>query len=333
MSLSIRDPGSYVSREIIKLPRDIDIQKLQRAWHKVAQTYEILRTRIIQTEELGFVQVVLEKVPFWCTAKSLKSYLSIDKERNIACGDSLIHFGIVGNSKQQDDLYLVWTIHHALYDAWSLDLMIEAVERVYDGLELCPSPSFNCFIQHKVRSLNSDAAGKFWTFYLNEPAALPFPEKSSASTSTHADRSMTRNILLPRRDDLELTFSTILHAAWGMVIASYTGLNDAVFGVTLSGRTIDISNVDRIVGPLITTVPVRIRFNNDETLEDILGRVQEEALAMVPFEHTGLQNIQQISAETKAACGFQTIMVIQPESGRHVSCFRFLVLGSLLIVT
>ncbi|PMD12046.1 hypothetical protein NA56DRAFT_587843 [Hyaloscypha hepaticicola] len=52
--------------------------------------------------------------------------------------------------------------------------------------------------------------------------------------------------------------STLIRAASGIVVRRYTNSTDTVFGVTLDGRNAPITNMDRIVGPTITTEPLEV---------------------------------------------------------------------------
>lgn len=57
ISLSTRDPGSYVAQPTYRLPSAIDIPRFKAAWNKVIAHEAILRTRVIYNDEFGFLQV------------------------------------------------------------------------------------------------------------------------------------------------------------------------------------------------------------------------------------------------------------------------------------
>ena len=67
-----------------------------------------------------------------------------------------------------------------------------------------------------------------------------------------------------------------------------------------------------MIGPTLTTVPLRIKLDTQTTMVDFLHSIQDQTTQMIKYEHTGLQNIARISPECREACGFANIMVIQP---------------------
>ena len=45
-------------------------------------------------------------------------------------GDPLVRFTVVEESAKR---FLVFSMHHAIYDGWSFPLLLEAVIKTYDG--------------------------------------------------------------------------------------------------------------------------------------------------------------------------------------------------------
>lgn len=65
-------------------------------------------------------------------------------------------------------------------------------------------------------------------------------------------------------------------------------------------------------GAVPVQVPVRIRIDPQAVVGAFLAGVQEQYIEMIPFSHTGLQNIKKMSAAAQDACNFQNLLVIQP---------------------
>lgn len=53
----------------------------------------------------------------------------------------------------------VWTIHHALYDGWSIMLLHNALENAYEGVHQ-PSPPYQSFVKHLI-SIDESQASAF----------------------------------------------------------------------------------------------------------------------------------------------------------------------------
>lgn len=116
---------------------------------------------------------------------------------------------------------------------------------------------------------------------------------------------------LPTQRGADVTTSILIRAAWALTISLYTNSDDIVFGVTLSGRTTSTSNLNSVVGPTITTVPVRVRCNSAATAKDFLSAVHNQSLQMAPFEQIGLARLRRMNPEARAACDFQNLLVVQ----------------------
>jgi hypothetical protein len=57
-----------------------------------------------------------------------------------------------------------------------------------------------------------------------------------------------------------VTFNTIIQAAWTVLLSRYTGKEDLVFGSTMAGRPGEIPGIERMVGLFINTLPVRMQL-------------------------------------------------------------------------
>lgn len=100
-----------------------------------------------------------------------------------------------------------------------------------------------------------------------------------------------------------------------------------MFGVTVTGRQAAVPGVDKMTGPTMATVPVRIRLDKETTsVDEMLQRVQAQTIEMTQFEQVGLQKIRRISAETERGSQFQTLLVIQRigqyRDGQHSLLFE-----------
>ena len=124
-----RRPESYVRQEVFKIPLDVDLQRLQEAWDVTIQSTPILRTTIICDKDHGSQQVVLRTGSSWTVTCNLEEYLAEDCREPMFYGKALSRYAVVSGSKQSQHQYMVWTAHHAIYDGWSLPLILERVSR------------------------------------------------------------------------------------------------------------------------------------------------------------------------------------------------------------
>jgi hypothetical protein len=91
----------------------------------------LLRTRIIYDATVnGVWQLVLEDVPIWRSAPSLEAYYAQEVAETMGSGSPLSRCALI------DGHYFVWACNHAIYDAWSVDLVMSQLEQAYQGLTL-----------------------------------------------------------------------------------------------------------------------------------------------------------------------------------------------------
>ncbi|WP_231587112.1 condensation domain-containing protein, partial [Paenibacillus sp. E194] len=106
-----------------------------------------------------------------------------------------------------------------------------------------------------------------------------------------------------------VTVSTLLQTAWGLVMHAYSGSRDAVFGGVVSGRPADLPGVEGMIGLFINTLPVRVTCEGQETVADLLRRMQAQALASQGYAYYPLHEIQAQCAGTREL--FDHILVFE----------------------
>ena len=150
----------------------------------------------------------------------------------------------------------------------------------------------------------------FWKQELSKSELRQFPTLPSPIYEPQANGDLEHFIALdwPRT---EMTPSTIIRSAWAVLATAYTSSSDVVFGASVSGRQADLKGLSNCVAPTISTVPIAVTINWDETIRELQARIQRQALNMTSYEQYGLQNIQNTCVDAKSGL-FQTLLVVQP---------------------
>ncbi|PLB47171.1 acetyl-CoA synthetase-like protein, partial [Aspergillus steynii IBT 23096] len=206
----------------------------------------------------------------------------------------LTRFGLV-TDESQDRIFLVWTVHHVLYDGWSMQLLLEQVESLYWRGDCDTSAPFNGFVKY-LKELGNDA-DEYWQSQLDgieAPVFPPLPSPGYEPTSQDLLQHHIADLTWPGND---ITASTAVRAAWAILAARYTQTSDVIFGATVTGRQAPVPYMERIAGPTFATVPIR-----------------KQAVDMISYEQTGLKRIRHIDSDAYHATQFQTLLVVQPAS-------------------
>lgn len=307
-----RSTENYVAQRVAEIPKAGSVEKLQAAWDAVAAKSAVLRTRIVEFKQHGFMQVVINQPTQWqSVSSSLDAFLADDAAVPMTPSTPLCRFTIV-HDEVLDKRYFVWTAHHAIYDGWSTDLILEHVKAVYDGLTVSRTAEFKHFIRYLADPKRAEDSREYWRTQLEGATGPQFPALPSRSFIPEPDSLEERFITIDQSARSEATIATVIRAAWALVASQYTMSDDVVYGETFSGRTLPIPGAEQIEGPILATVPVRIRVDRAATIQEFLQSIQEQSVQRAAHEHLGIQNIRRLSPDAQIACEVMMGLVVQP---------------------
>ncbi|GIK06023.1 non-ribosomal peptide synthetase, partial [Aspergillus viridinutans] len=307
IAMTVKDLDAYVCRMTFELPRDVNLDHFRAAWDATVAENPILRTRVIQTTS-GLIQAVVQGTIQWHTAAKLDEYLADDARKHMGIGRPLLRLGLIVEAGKSPCFVLA--IHHALYDGFSLSLILQQVDAAYLGHGLQRQP-FSRFVESLLK-VDKKAEKGFWVSRFADLRAPAFPPLPAARYTSRSRMAFEHTIADYCQMSRDYTLSTLLRLALAVLIAHHTDSNDVVYGETLTGRNAAFADIDRLTGPTITTIPVRVQIEPDQTIANELHKLQSDMTAAIPYEQTGIQNIRQMSSEAAAACNFQSHLGIQP---------------------
>ncbi|KAH8902242.1 acetyl-CoA synthetase-like protein, partial [Coniochaeta sp. PMI_546] len=311
MALAVKQPGSYISKNVYTLGASVEVNRFREAWERTLDLCSNLRSRIIMTGGASVQAVIREPAAWESSHASLADTLESSKGLEMQYGSRLCRYALV--QEPAGSRYFVLFIHHAVFDGWSLGLILESLRAMYDDSINPPLLTpFAEFVRYTTCT-DTQSAAEYWTKQLEGAQAATFPQLDHVARTETASRVFDATIAIPRLSGTSsITQATILRAAWAFVLAQYCDADDVCFGTTVSGRQAPVSGLETMAGPAIATVPVRIRVDRSTTVGDFLADVQRHASEMVAHEQYGLQNIAKLSTDAKEACDFTSLMVIQP---------------------
>ena len=229
----------------------------------------------------------------------------------------LLRFTVVRLGAERHRIAL--NCHHILLDGWSMPVLLGELFRLYNqggsDAGLPPVPPFRTFLawlKGQDRSAGLAAwrkglAGVEGPTRLAPPGTGPTDMLPNEHRRELTDELSAGLQVVARRHSV--TLSTIVQAAWGVVLAGLTGQHDVVFGTTVSGRPAEIDGVETMVGLFINTVPVRVRLDPAETLSALLGRMRDDHVEVLPHQHLPLVDIQRAIGQVGEL--FDTLVVFE----------------------
>ncbi|MFD8689681.1 amino acid adenylation domain-containing protein [Streptomyces sp. NPDC059651] len=304
---------SYASQELLELSGPLDHHQLHTAFEALLARHPALRAGFIVRDSNEAVQAVVADAELPWTDTDLRElpeasqHTEIDK---LLKADRLVRFDPAAPPLMRAHLIrlaldrhvLLLTSHHIIWDGWSVSRALGEILALYQAggasAALAAPVPYRTYLAW-LSGQDTDRAQAVWEEALDglEGPTLVAPgadaglrvlsERVTTELSADATAELTRSARARG-----LTLNTVVQGAWGLLLAALTGQRDVVFGTTLSGRSPEVPGVEEIVGLLINTLPLRVRFDPAESVEALLARVQAEQAALIPYHHASLSALQ-----------------------------------------
>ncbi|SDT16311.1 amino acid adenylation domain-containing protein [Pseudomonas asplenii] len=195
--------------------------------------------------------------------------------------------------------------HHIIDDNTSLKQLNAEVEALLDGnaASLLPALPYRNFIAQRVKGGDLPAQEQFFRDMLagmSEPSA-PFgllDIQGDGSGVGEARLMLDAGLgqrLRQSAQALGVSPASLFHVAWGQVVARTSGRHDVMFGTVLFGRLYGGEGAERILGPFINTLPIRIDLAA-EGVAACVRRTHGLLTRLFEHEHASLALAQRCSA-------------------------------------
>lgn len=312
MAVSARVPQAYIAHERFQLPSSVDLVRFRAAWELVHENNPILRTRICSIATYSGVEALQVVCKCGCDWIETSDAGSLDSDMGL--GTSLIRYRVL---KSPNGRVFEVLKHHAIYDGFSAKLLWDDFRYAFAHLvrpEL--RPPYRLYVDY-LRSLDKVATVGFWKAYLEGFQGEHFPTLPSPEYIPKASSQTFQTIEAKFRltDSCQFTFATVSRAAWAAILSTRSRVpsskKEVCFTATMSGRTAPLAGLEDMMGPTITTVPVRVEVDLDQSIEQYLRQMQEMSISMLPFEHFGLGQIRGVSDAARDACKSPNLLVVQ----------------------
>nr|BAW32334.1 hybrid cis-AT polyketide synthase - nonribosomal peptide synthetase [Microcystis aeruginosa NIES-87] len=311
---SNRQEETYFNQLHLVLEGSLNTSAFRSAWCQLIKRHKLLRASFHTADDGTPLQFIHKHVdPTWVErdwtgfdrthqSQRLAALMAADRATNFELHQApLLRFHLLKTGDERHDL--IWSSHHLLLDGWSVSVVMEELLALYReacggmAAALGSAPDFSEYLTW-LDTVDKQAAEHFWQQELSgiaEPTCLIgsglAPNEQEPNAPAHHHLELPANDVqaieeLARTSGV--TVGLVLQAAWGLLLSRYTGLDDVLFGLTVSGRPPDLAGVNRMVGMLINTLPIRIQIPDDTTVRSWLKTLatrglDRDAYAMLPL--------------------------------------------------
>ena len=339
------DPVFAMYFEIITwlMRGEVNIPAFERAWQRVIDRHQVLRTVFVWEGLDEPLQVVRRRakltlayhdwrgIPPEQHEEMVAQFYAEEQKRGFDLAKApLMRVALI--QLGADYYRFVWSYYHGLIDGWSGSLILHDVLASYEGycrgveIPLPPSQPFRDYINW-LHEQDLPEAHDYWRRTLKGFRApnrigiggvdtvarrggemfAPEATRSYRAQQFNFPEDTTAALVRLSRQH-QLTLNTVCQGAWALLLSCYSGDRDVVFGVAVSGRPPTLENVETTIGMFINTLPARVAVEPERMFIPWLKEIQRAQVEMRRYEYSPLVEVQGLSDVPRTTPLFESIV-------------------------
>lgn len=296
-SIGKKNKGLYIEQTKLKLSGVINEDIFKNTWQIIFDKYDALRT-IFRWEKLkNPIQIILKKcipeiiILDYCNYSDINGQIEKLRKNILINGLDIERQSLkIYLIKENSHSYTLLVInHHILTDGWSLGIILNEFNNIYESLTNNISFSISqsndyCEQIKKIIDVNNLIHSDYWINYLSEISNTQAGSKTLRSNNKEIV-SIDFEIGSRLEKEIEvyvkkhkLTNHTLFSSVWGTLLQTINDVDDVIFYNTVSIRDRSIGKADNSVGLFINTVPQRLKFKKDITFNDLLNYAKHDLI-------------------------------------------------------
>ncbi|MCH7322498.1 amino acid adenylation domain-containing protein [Solibacillus sp. MA9] len=298
-----RDSIAYNMPGILEITGKLDINRLNKAFAKLIERHETLRTSFYAKED-KIVQKVhsAEEIKFETEEVEVQSEeeIKVKAKEFIKPFDleeaPLLRVSVL--SPEKDRHIMLFDMHHIISDGVSLSILTNEFSELYAGKDLAElKVQYKDYSSWQLKKREGEEFRKQEEYWLKEfsgelpvlnlPTDYTRPKVkdfSGESISFVLDKEITKKLKNIAKE-ASSTLYMILLANINILLSRYSGQEDIVVGSAIAGR--NHRDLENIIGMFVNTLAIRTNVDSEINFKDYLKSVREKTLSA--FENQDYQ--------------------------------------------
>ncbi|GKW19566.1 hypothetical protein PEC302107_12950 [Pectobacterium araliae] len=313
--------GSYNSLVRLSLHEPLGAEQIRKALDALVRRYPQLAARFdteLAAQPLQVVPLLRDDISYWPltehTLPTAESAALWELEHQELTRDlfrqphAMLHALLVSHGQSQT---LFLNAHHLVVDGWSTPVLLRDFFALLRGDTLPPVTDYaQVVLQLTGRDL--EVSRQVWREALvNARPTILFDKQSDTEAVRELELlldSALEQAMLRLCRQQGLTLNTLIQGIWGVLLSTYSGSQDILFGSPVSGRFGAFDGAETQVGLFSNTLPVRVRVDPTLPLLSQLAALQHQQIQLIEHDGLGLGDIQKLAG---VGTLFDTLLVVE----------------------
>jgi len=315
---------------------NIALEHLKLAWGKVVQKHQSLRSSIHWETVKKPIQVIHKQVPNDIRLinaisesdndNALTKFLKQDRNQKLDLTTAPA-YRIALFQTRADTCEVIWTLSHVLLDGWSCAVVVNDWVKIYSDLmledESVTTPGYSLSEYRRwIGRQDKQAMLDYWDGYLPPEIQLCAEafQASKPADNIGLQPGFCRAVVSQEEfaalqqslRQAGLSLGTALQAAFATVLHARDSEMPVVFGTTVSGRHVDLPQMESRVGMLTNLIPVSVEFDRGVSVQAWLTSLQARFFSALPHAHASMADVLSLRPELSTLYDCLLVLENQP---------------------
>ncbi|WKL50107.1 amino acid adenylation domain-containing protein [Flavobacterium pectinovorum] len=282
------------------ITKEFNLINFERIWCELVDKYENLRSAFISNEK-GYFSVIYKSIKIDCKIKllslhdNLSQIVEIEKYTNFNLTDAGIFRLLILPNYDNKSFVLVFSLHHAITDGWSVASIIsEFVDAYIHKIPIRRDilPHYGKYIGKEMEALNNANYKKFWLDYLSsyelKSNKLILNDQCISSDQVIIDKEIGLNLsnkIIDFARELKISPDIVFLGVYNKVLSMFYSTDDLLIGTVINNR-LEEEGGDKVFGLHLNTIPMRFKTENGQfkSVKDYFLEVLENKLKVNEYK-------------------------------------------------